>query len=678
MSLAGWRARLLAALLLAATTFAVFAPVRANGFVDYDDGAYVTKNPEVQAGLTPAGLAFAFGEFHSANWHPLTWLSHMLDVELFGAGAAGPHLVNAALHALAAALCFLFLASTTGTSGASLLVALVFAVHPLRVESVAWVSERKDVLSGALFFATLLAYAAYARRPGPGRYLVTLGLFAAGLLAKPMLVTLPLVLCLLDLWPLARVERGRIAGLVREKVPFLVLSLASGIVTILAQRAGEAIRSFETLPVGARLANACLAWVSYLAKSVWPTELAVFYPHPGLVSGVRGWTPAAIGAALALVAITLAVLRLRARAPWLLVGWAWYLVTSLPVIGILQVGAQWMADRYTYLPLVGVVLAVVFGVARALPTRRARLAAAALPLAGVLVLVPLTRAQISVWRDTRTLFEHALAVTERNYVAHLNLGFLEQNQGNAAAAEAHYLAALEIAPRSPDAYSNLGGLYYYAYDDLARARESLERALAIDPGFLLARLNLGLVRRDLGDPEGAISEFRAARALEPDGVDASRMLAEELARAGRAAEALDVLDEVLARRPSAHELLLQRAELRIDGGRPREALADLERLLESPSPPAGTFALHAWLLATSADPVVRDPAAALRSAERAQAAGGPRWKALRALAAALAATRDFTGAASTALEAAAAAPTDKEATLLEEHRLYSAREALSR
>jgi tetratricopeptide (TPR) repeat protein len=662
MSLESSRARLLAALLVALATLAVFAPVRANGFVDYDDGAYVTKNPEVQAGLTRDSLAFAFGEFHSANWHPLTWLSHMLDVELFGPDASGPHLVNALLHALGAALLFLFLATATGSPGPSLLVALLFAVHPLRVESVAWVSERKDVLSGVLFFATLLAYVSYARHRGTGRYLLALGLFALGLAAKPMLVTLPLVQ-------------------IREKLPFLALALASGIVTILAQRAGEAIRSFEALPLGTRLANACLAWVTYLAKSVWPAKLAVFYPHPGLVSGVQGWTPAAIGAALALAAVTLLVLRFRARAPWLFVGWAWYLVTSLPVIGILQVGAQWMADRYTYLPMIGVAVALVFGVARALPAPRARMAAALLTLAGVVALVPLTRAQISVWKDTRTLFEHALAVTERNYVAHLNLGFLEQNEGHARGAEEHYLEALEIAPRSPDAYSNLGGLYYYELGDLARARDALERALAIDPGFLQARLNLGLVRRELGDSDGAIAEFRAARALDPDAVDPARVLAEELARAGRTSEALDVLEEVLGRRPSAHELLLQRAELQDDCGRAREALADLERLLDGPSPPAGTHALYAWVRATSADPLVRDGPAALHAAERAQTAGGPRWKALRALAAALAATGDFTSAASTALEAAAAAPKEpkeEEAALLEQHRLYQAKKALSR
>jgi tetratricopeptide (TPR) repeat protein len=663
-------------LLLAAGTFVVFLPVRANGFVDYDDGSYVTRNPAVLGGLTLHGLAWACG-FHSANWHPLTWLSHMLDVDLFGREAAGPHLVNAGLHALAAALLFLFLASTTGKAWPSLVVALLFALHPLRVESVAWVSERKDVLSGVLFFATLCAYARYARERGATRYALVLLLFVLGLTAKPMLVTLPCLLFLLDLWPLARVGREPLAALVKEKLPFFALALASGVVTILAQQAGEALRSFEALPLGTRLANACLAWVAYLGKSVWPGELSFFYPHPGLVAGARGWSAGAIAAALGLAAVLLAALRLCARAPWFLVGWGWYLVSSLPVIGILQVGAQWMADRYTYLPTIGASAALVFGLESVLRGPLARRVAVLVGCTAALACIPRTRAEIAVWKDSRTLFEHALAVTERNHVAHLNLGFLEQNGGRLAQAEQHYRAALEILPRSVDARSNLGGLYYQRAE-YARARAELEQALAIDPSFLKARLNLGLVKREQGDPAGALAEFRAAHALEPENADAARILAEELVRAGRAREALAVLEPVLALRPEAPDFLELRAEVRLDAGDARGALADLERLLSRPDVEPGTLAAYAWLRATSADPAVRDGAAALRIAERARDAGGTRWKVLRALAAALAATGDCPRAATTVLEAASVAPKGEEAALLEQHRLYQAGRALSR
>ncbi len=676
MRLAGRRARLLAALVLAAAILGAFEPVRSNGFVDYDDGAYITKNPEVLGGLTAGGLRFAFGEFHSANWHPLTWLSHMLDVELFRQDAGSHHLVNALLHALNGALLFLFLSSATGSSWASLVVALLFALHPLRVESVAWASERKDVLSSTFFFAALAAYAAYVRRRGVLRYGIVVLLFALGLLAKPMLVTLPLVLLLLDVWPLERSRREGLKALCLEKVPFFLLALASGGVTIAAQRAGEALRSFEALPLLVRVENAFLAYGAYLVKSVWPSRLAVFYPHPGLDAQASAFAGAlSLAAVVLFLAASVFVVRGRERRPWLFVGWGWYVIMALPVIGILQVGAQWMADRYTYLPTIGASVALVFGLAHALSAPRARTAAAIVGIAFALAFVPFTRRQIAVWKDTRSLFEHALGVTERNYVAHLNLGFLEQNQENLAAAEAHYLAALEIAPRSPDAFSNLGGLYYTRreYD---RAREHLERALALDPSFLKARLNLGLVRRALGDPEGACAEFRAALARAPENVDAAKVLAEELVRAGRPEEALAVLSGVLARRANALELALARAELLAEAGRAREALADLERLIDAPMPPAGTLAAHAWLRATSADPAVRDPAAALRAAQRALAEEGSSWKALRALAAALAAAGDFERAAAAALEAASSAPAEEEQALLELYRRFKAGEAL--
>ncbi len=601
---------------LFAGTFLLYLPLRGNGFVDYDDGSYITKNPEVLAGLTRDGVRWAFAEFHSANWHPLTWLSHMLDVELFGLDAGRHHLVNAGLHALNAALLFLFLAAATRGFWPSVAVAALFAAHPLRVESVAWASERKDVLSGAFFFAALLAYTSYVKRPGLPRYALVAGLFGLGLLAKPMLVTFPLLLLLLDAWPFGRFQRERWQRLALEKAPLFLLALASSLVTVAAQRAGEALRTFEALPLATRVANAFLAYAAYVAKSAWPRDLAIFYPHPGLVfDDYTPWSLPGSAAALGIASVSALALFQTRRWPWFFVGWFWYLILALPVIGILQVGAQWIADRYAYLPTIGLYVAVAFGIARRFPTPRGQ---ALLGLTGLVLAALLacgTLKQLAYWKDTRTLFEHALAVTERNYVAHMNLGFLEHHEGHLEAAETHYLAALEIAPRLADAHSNLGGLCY-SRDEYAEARMHLERALEIDPSFTKARLNLGLVQRELGDREGALSEFRTALAREPDSLEAAATLAAELALADRSREARDVLSSALRRRPNA--------------------FASLRELL-----------------------------------------GASGWKALRALATALADRGDFERAAGVALEAAARAPAEEQAGLLELQRRLRARERVS-
>ena len=360
---------LLAALLLAVGAFALYSPAFGHAFVSYDDGPYVTENPHVRAGLTRESVVWAFTEFHSANWHPLTWLSHMLDVELFGLDAGAHHRTGALLHALAAGLCLLALVALTGRFWASLLVAALFAAHPLRVESVAWVAERKDVLAGVFFFATLLAYAAYARRPSRKRYLGVLALVALGLLAKPMLVTLPCVLLLLDLWPLRRTERP--LALLKEKLPLLAMVAAACVVTVFAQREGGAVRTFEAIPLGARVANSVEAYALYLGKAFLPTDLAFFYPHRIVASEsgfhLRAFTFVAGGWLLAVTAA--AVLLRGSRA--LLVGWLWYLGMLVPVIGLVQVGAQEMADRYAYLPLVGVTIALVFGLEELVSDRRA-------------------------------------------------------------------------------------------------------------------------------------------------------------------------------------------------------------------------------------------------------------------------------------------------------------------
>jgi tetratricopeptide (TPR) repeat protein len=670
----GW----LAALLLAAATFLVYAPVTELGFVDYDDGSYVTKNADVNAGLTAAGVRWAFLSTHSSNWHPLTWLSHMLDCELFGLeDPGGHHAVSAGLHALNAALCLLALLAFTRRLWPSVVVAALFALHPLRVESVAWVAERKDVLSGTFFFLTLLAHARYARRPGALSYgLVALAL-ALGLLAKQMLVTLPFLLLLLDRWPLERLRPGTARRLVLEKLPLVALAVGAGLATLFAQHAGDAIRSFEALPLGVRLANAAVATVGYLVATLCPSDLAVFYPHPGLVTddfAVLG--PRVLGAAALLLALTAGAWRMRATRPELLVGWLGYLLLLAPVVGIVQVGAQWMADRYAYLTLVPVYVAVVFGLDRALRTARARAALVVAGLAAALACVPLTRAQIRVWTDTRTLFEHALAVTEHNYVAHINLGYLEHSQGNLDEAERHYLAALEVAPRMPDTHSNLGGIHLVRGEhDRARAR--LEHAIALDPTFVNAHLLLGVLEEEQGNPDAALRSFEAAVRAHPDSVEARLLLAEAQGRAGDFDTAIATLRETLRMHPNSGLARLELGETLMEAGRPREARDELERALRRASPPAETHEVLAWLLATSADAEVRDPARALELARTAVATANT-WKGRRSLAAALASAGEWDAAATLALDAANDATGADQSELIELHRAFKERRGLFR
>jgi tetratricopeptide (TPR) repeat protein len=487
------------ALALFAATLALFAGVRANGFLLYDDATYVTANPAVRDGLTWRGVAWAFANGgYACNFHPLTWLSHMLDVELFELDAARHHLSSAALHALNAALCFAALRSLAGRVVPALLAAALFASHPLRVESVAWIAERKDLLAGTCFFLTLLAWRTHVARPSPGRYAVALGLFALGLLAKPMLVTVPAVLLLLDAWPLRRwVRTGgeRTAGaLVREKAPFLVLSLASSAVTFWVQSEGGCTQQLEWLPLGPRVENALVACARYLGSLAWPRDLAVFYPHAAIVDPGRSLVPSALAAALALALVSLAAWKLRARAPYLALGWCWFLVMLVPVIGLVQVGAQALADRYTYLPSVGIHLAFAYALAElGGASGPRRVAAAALALAALVLPLPRTLAQIRVWKDTRTLFEHALAVTDENYVAHLHVGRVLGDAGEIGPARRHFEDALAIHPGFFESRYNLAGALYLE-GDLAGAERECAAALEIRPDDAAAQEFLARLR----------------------------------------------------------------------------------------------------------------------------------------------------------------------------------------
>ena len=501
------RGTLVWALALGVLVFLAFRVTGSFAFLNYDDDVYVTANPIVKGGVTAEGVRRAFTEPWASNWHPLTWLSHMLDVELFELAPRGHHLVNAGLHAATAVLLACALVALAGDRGArvpALLAAAFFALHPLRAESVAWIAERKDLLAGLFFTTTLLAHARFARRPSVARAALVLASFALGLLSKPMLVTLPFVLLLVDRWPLARAESRR--RLLLEKTPLFLLAGASCWVTLWAQERGGALDALVHLGLGARMAGAFAALSAYVGDTLWPSGLAVFYPHPALFAGHVAWSAGAFGG-LALVLLgTAGALLLRRSAPAVLVGWLWTLGTLVPVSGLVQVGSQSHADRYTYLPTIGLAVALAFGVDALTRGRaRARLVACVLGCLWIAALVPLLRAQLQTWRDTRTLMEHALRVTERNYVAHANLAHDHLQRGELDPALEHYRAAAASLPGSTLVQYQLGsvllrlGRLADASAAFAAALENEEPRLGTQPEWHAARVALGttLSRRGL-------------------------------------------------------------------------------------------------------------------------------------------------------------------------------------
>jgi Tfp pilus assembly protein PilF len=587
---------------------ALYARVASHDFV-FDDIIHITENPMVRRGLTWHGLAWALTTMHAANWQPLTWLSHLLDCTLFGLRPAGHHLVNVAIHALNAALLFAVLRRSTGACWRAAAVALVFAVHPLRVESVAWVSERKDVLSGAFWMLTMLAYVRYARAPTAARFTAVLALLGAGLAAKPMLVTLPAVLLLWDAWPLGRWSGGRPSGaraafasvsvelprppaplcrsprvLVVEKLPLLAVCALAAVVTLAAQRRGGAVQSLEALPVAARIDNAMRSYVTYLWMAVWPVDLAFLYPHPaGAGGGAIGLTTAGLAAGTTLLAVTVVAAALWSRLPYLLVGWLWYLGTLLPVIGIVQVGNQALADRYTYIPLIGIAIVAAWGAAdlvRRRPRWRLFLGAAAAGLCAFWLVR--TWEQIAVWRDEITLNAHALRVTANNVVAHNNLGRALYLQGRLREAAEHLERALALEPQFAEAHNNLGAVlleegrldaagerfaraleidpaYAEAYDNLglvrfrqgrlAEAAEHLEKAVALAPGYARGHYDLGTVRLNQGRPADAAAALEAALRLRPDHAEAHNNLGVALLELGQPKEAAARFEAALALKP---------------------------------------------------------------------------------------------------------------------------------
>lgn len=573
-----YRDEIFICLLLALATAVVYWQLGSHQFINFDDDVYVYENPAVQAGLTARGIGWAFYTFTAANWHPLTWLSHMLDVQLFGLNP-GRHLyTNLFLHILNTLLLFLALRRMTGAVWRSAAVAALFALHPLHVESVAWVSERKDVLSTFFWMLALCAYSRYAEQTKSwGRYLLVVAALMLGLMAKPMLVTLPFVLLLLDYWPLNRLRWQATDGgrellakalpLIREKIPLFALVAASSVVTYVAQQYGGAVKTLTRFPLHLRLSNVLVAYVSYLSKMLWPDRLAVYYPYE---LARPAWQ--VMAAALALLSVTTFVIYSARGRGYLLTGWLWYLGTLVPVIGLVQVGEQALADRYTYVPLIGVFVMIVWGAASLMEGWRFRRVGAIASAAVLLMaLCVLTWRQAAHWRDNLTLYEHTLSVTSNNYVINNNLGFALSQAGRrregierlnealrlkpdffeahnslgAALMEEkrfdeavnHFEAALRLQPDVAKVHSNMGA----ALGSLNRLDEAvvqLNEALRLDPNYPSTHLNLGIILLRQGKNEEAAARLAEAVRLQPDSAEAQNAYGYALARRGQLDEAI--------------------------------------------------------------------------------------------------------------------------------------------
>jgi len=544
------RRTILAVLLL--LTVAVWAPVATYPFVDFDDGEYVAANPHLARGLDARAVAWAFTSTYAANWHPLTWLSHLLDVELWGDWAGGHHLTNLALHAANTLLVFLLLEALPFGFWSSAAVAALFAVHPLRVESVAWVSERKDLLCAFFWLLTVAAYGAWVRRGGRRRALAVVALFALALMSKPMAVTLPLVLLLLDVWPFDRLaSRADLRARVVEKLPLFALALASAAVTWWAQASLGATMTTIALPLRERVANAAISCVLYLRDAVWPAGLSVFYPHAASAGGQVDRV-AALAAAAAVLALSALVLAFRKRRPWLATGWFGYLVLLVPVVGLVQVGSQARADRYTYLPLLGIFVVVArLGaelVERARErwgARRAGLAATIVALAALLPLTVACRRQLATWRSSRALYEHALAVDDRNWLAWNNLGNVLFGEDDPSGALRCFETALAIKPDHADAWYNRG-VAHARRGELGEAVAAYREALRLDPGNADGWVNLGTAEEAAGRLAAAVDAYRGALERRPGDRFALQGLARAAIAFGDVASARQLLPRLRA------------------------------------------------------------------------------------------------------------------------------------
>ena len=603
------RRALYVSVFLVAITWLVFGQTLGHDFVNFDDHVYVYDNPLVAKGLTVDGVIGAFTHAHARNWHPLTTMSHMLDCQLYGLKARGHHFTNVLLHTVAVLLLFAVLRDMTGTFWRSAFVAALFAIHPLHVESVAWVAERKDVLSAVFFMLTLGAYVRYVRAPSIGRYVCVAFLFALGLMSKPMLVTLPFVLLLLDYWPLRRIEKPSSAKskskshswsdrqsiprqLILEKIPLLALSAGSCVATLFAQ--SQRTGSIDQLPFMWRVNNAFVSYVTYVWEMFWPGQLAVFYPHPN--NRLPVWE---ILLAIAfLAAVIVMALFLRKKRPYILTGWFWYLGMLVPVIGFVQVGEQAHADRYTYLPQIGLYLLITWAATDLTALWRRRREFLVIGAAATIAILSYRAfIQTSYWKNSENLWTHALFVTSNNDVAHNNLGFLFLRRGELDQAISHFQAALNIRSRSAEAHYNLGA---------ALIHNNLGNALA---------------RKGLSD--AAIGHYQEAVRLRADYADAHYNFGSVLLQEGRIDEAIAHWQKALAIQPYDADVHTSLGNAFLQKGSVKEAINHYGQALEIAPQDMLSRNNLAWILATSSDASIRDGAKAVVLAEQAvQLSGG--------------------------------------------------------
>ena len=607
-------------LFLAAIVWLVFGQTLHHEFVNYDDNLYVYENPVVPKGLTLDGIGWAFTHLYSFNWHPLTWVSHMLDCQLYGLNAGRHHLTNVLLHTASVILLFLVLRRMTGFLWRSAFVAGVFAIHPLRVESVAWVAERKDVLSGLFFMLTLWAYTRYGQgrssverrgssagtsslaldpRPSTLSYYLVLVFFALGLLCKPMLVTVPFVLLLLDYWPLGRMTSGEwqvtrfrilvpqllgapkrseggstLNHLLLEKLPLLGLAVASCVVTIVAQH--EALQSFEHIPFSLRLGNALVSCVAYLGQMFWPTGLAVLYPFTARDIGFL----AVVLSLVLLAGISAGVFILCRRRPYFLTGWLWYLIMLVPVIGIVQVGTQARADRYTYLPQIGLYVWLTWAAAEGCAGRRYRRVVLGGLATGILAaLMFCARAQTPYWRNSETLWTHTLACTSDNFIAQNNLGSVLLQRGEVDEAMVHYQKALEIKPDSAETHYNLGNVLLQQ-GKVDEAIAQYQKALEINPDYAETHYNLGNALLKKGRVDEAISQYQMALQINPDYAEAHINFGIALLQKGNVDEAIAQYQTALEIKPNSAETCYHLGNALLQKGRVDEAIAQYQKALE--------------------------------------------------------------------------------------------------
>lgn len=556
----------------------------------YDDVLYVTENSQVQTGLTFQSITWAFTTGHGANWHPLTWLSHMLDCQIYGLNPLGHHLTNLLFHTANTLLLFFLLARMTNAVWQSGFVAALFALHPLHVESVAWVAERKDVLSTFFWMLTMWAYLRYVDHQKISRYVLVLVFLALGLMAKPMLVTFPFVLLLLDIWPLGRLHAGlrdaetrgktrnwsaisrnkaRIAQLIKEKIPLFGLVLVSSVITFIAQKSGGAMQTVEALPLNIRAVNALVSYVGYIIKMIWPSNLAAFYPHPG--NALPAWQP--LLASLLILFISVLSIRLLTSRPYLAVGWFWYIGTLVPVIGLVQVGSQAMADRYTYVPLIGLFFMVAWGIPDLLSKWRHQKIGWIVAAGGsLLALEATTYFQVQYWRDGTSLFQHAVDVTENNWLAHSNLGSSLGAQGKTEEALKQYYEAIRIRPNYPEAQYNIG-VVFATQGKVLDAMKYYEEALRIKPDYAGAHLNLGALLVEQGKTEEAIAHYTEALKALPEYAEAHYNLGICLANQGKPQEAMARYLEAIRFKPDFWRAYFNLADLLAKEGKTTEALS---------------------------------------------------------------------------------------------------------